>query len=275
MGRARRLGAYGSSHLKHYKSTRQNRLNSRSKFNKKFKHFSRVKSYGGLSVMPDKFDRYTLEKIPIDSEFYKEKVRQFEEFVTELERGGDVEALWVALSNDYKAFITNHLGRVLGLNRGAVKKWKAMSKGDKLVYDVLEEKPWTKLLRVQVQTRFEEYRDIMKSVLARSSLEVLHHSSILERLNPNIENLDLYFAILNSVLEHSLIKWSRNEVFTNRHGKPIRCEFVNVKESFCMASDPKRLFLSHEVRLGGELTHRNDVAMDKVADVWGSVVASG
>ena len=275
MGRARRMGAYGSSHLKRYMSTRQNRLNSESKFNKKFKNFSRVNSYGGLSVMPDRFDRYTLEKISVDSEFYKEKVRQFRELVLALERGGDVEALWVALSNDYKAFITNHMGRVLGLNRGAVKRWRNMDGAQKLVYDVLEEKPWTKSLRVQIQARFEEYRDILKSMLARSSLEVFHHSSVLERLNPEIENLDLYFAILNSVLEHSLIKWSRNEVFTNRHGKPIRCEFVNVKESFCLASDAKRLFRSGEVRAGGELTHRNDVAMDEVADIWGSVVASG
>ena len=39
-----------------------------------------------------------------------------------------------------------------------------------------------------------------------------------------------------------------------------------------MAPDPERLFISKEIIAGKELTHRTDVAIDEVADIWSSAV---
>lgn len=275
MGRARRTGAYGSSHLSRYKSSYKNRNNPKSPFRAKFGKFSQVKSCGGLSVMPVRFDRYTLKRISEDSEFYKEKVRQLEEITLALERGEDVEALWVALSNDYKAFITNHLGKLLPLNKGAIEKWEKLKseKGKRVGYNAFDKRPWSWKLRKQLMAQFGVYKDVLASILSRSSLKVLHHSSILERLNPAIEHLDFYFAVLNSVLQRHLERWSREEVFKNKHGEPIVCKFVNVKEQFCLAPEPELLFRPREVADRGELTHRNDEAMDVIADIWSSVAA--
>ena len=112
----------------------------------------------------------------------------------------------------------------------------------------------------------------MKTILKSSTLEVLHHSSVLERLNPKIPYLNLYFAILNSVLEKNLEIWTKKGTFKNKFGKCIVCKFVNVKEQFFLRADPRSIFQKSEVEDDKELTHRNDDAMDELVAIWRSSV---
>ena len=268
----RSVGGCGTSHLKRFKSTWASRRNPMSPYNLKFSEFSCIQSYGGLSVMPDRFDRNSLNMLPRNSDYYKEKTRQFNQCIAELGGRREEELLWVALSNDYKTFITDHKGNLLDFSRGAVKKWEGLENKKRAVYNAYISKPWDKPLRVQVQSQFAVYENILQSMLSQSSVKVLHHSSVLERLNPKIEYLNLYFAIINSVLERSLTRWTKEEVFKNKFGCSISCKFVNVKELFYMAPDPERLFISKEIIAGKELTHRTDVAIDEVADIWSSAV---
>ena len=255
--------AIGTSHL--------------AKFSRYLEGFGSCSSYPGLTVMCDFFDRNSLQKWPKQGnaaqERYKQKkTRQFEEFLLELSRLGVPEALLVLLSNDYKTFITDHKGHMLVLNKSARKKWNKLVPDEKCNYDVYEEKALKKPAKDHINKQFLRYEEILKNILKKSSLEVIHHSSILERINPAIPYLPLYFAILNSVLKKHLENWTKNETFKNKHGKPISCRFINVSKPFFSRTDPSSIFIAREVFKQKELTHRTDKVLDEIAAIWRSEV---
>ena len=101
---------------------------------------------------------------------------------------------------------------------------------------------------------------------ANSNLEFFYHSSVLERINPKIVSLPLYFAVLNSVLKIKLNSWTKNETFVNRNGRPIKCVFVCVRDQFFKSTDPSTLFIESEE--DGELVHRKNWAMDVLVAHW-------
>lgn len=252
-----------------FESTPSAREDITSPFNVDLKGFSQCVPFRGLSVMDDFFHRYSLRKL--NRKPYS-KCKQFNKFAEQLADCRDTEVLLESLSNDYKAFLTDHRGKMLQLNRTAVRRWEAMSDQSKCEYNIFAERSWTKTTRKHLMEQFGKYEDILKPVLKKSTIEVVHHSSVLERLNPNIPNLDMYFAILNSVLEYFLAKWTKNQVFKNKCGKPVICKFVSVREQFFLRSDKISVFSAGEVTGGGELTHRNEDAYDELAGMWRSKV---
>lgn len=265
--------AAGSSHLFRYASTAYAKQNANSPYRLHMKGFSEVISLSGLTVMDECFEKDTLKKMNSKP---PKKILQFEDFAAALETCGDIEALLVDLSNDYKTYVTDHEGNMLNLISTAVRKWKDMDPELKCDYNVFTEKSWTKTTRLHIFAQFKKYEKILKPILGNSPIEILHHSSILERLNPKIPNLDLYFAILNSVLEHFLKRWTKNKAFKNKHGKAIVCRFVSVKDQFFNAKfkyrDQTSLFTFTDIEKGKELTHRNAKAMDELARKWSAKV---
>lgn len=269
------ISAKGSSHLKRYISGGGAKENDNSLFNQHLAGFQKCSSYPGLTVMGVFFEKTSLYKLPEigdkrQKKYIEDKKSQFIQFALDLAGFGEIETLGVLLSNDYKTFLTDHKGHMLKLSKGARKKWSKMSPAEQCNYDIYTEKVWTVSARVHLNTQFLKYENILKLILRRSTLEVFHHSSVLERISPQIPFLPLYFAIFNSVLEKYLEIWTKQGTFKNKFGKPIVCKFVNVKDKFFLRADPQSVFTQREISLGGELTHRNDEAMDELVAAWRS-----
>ena len=264
------IGALGSSHLSVLKSEGSNRRNPNSSFNQHMKGFDSCVPYSGLTAMETQFDKDSLEKFTAKTD---NKVKQSREFAAEV-ASGYTEILTVMLGNDYKSFLTDHLGSMLFLQGSSIKHWKKLSPKQKMAYDIYIEKRWTKSARVHLEQQFGKYLEILKPILAKSKIRVLHHCSVLERINPKIDNLDFYFAILNSVLQHYITKWDKNGVFTNRNGETIRCKFVDVRSQFFGTENPESLFCKDDLddMPNVELTHRNFTAMKELAKMWRDAV---
>lgn len=281
------LSIKGTSHAKRYSSTRKYYVWDEGRKTSLFeKHLQvhgihKCSSYPGLTVMGEFFDRNSLDKLPALSvlrkihrpdletrnliSYLEGKESQFKAFARDLGNGIDMGTLVVLQSNDYKTFLTDHKGNMLKLVRAARGKWDNLkSKGLKCNYDAYAEKPLKKEARLHLEGQFDKYAEILKPILEKSVLEVLHHSSVLERINPDIPYLPLYFAIFNSVLKRYLDTWTKKKTFLNKFGKPIVCKFVSVREQFFMEDDPTSLFTEKS----GELTHRTDEAMDRLIAIW-------
>ena len=70
-----------------------------------------------------------------------------------------------------------------------------MTPDEKTYFNVFNEKFFTKDFRLHIFSEFDNYKFIFRLVLEQSNIKIVRHSSVLERLNPEILHLDLYFAI--------------------------------------------------------------------------------
>ena len=72
--------------------------------------------------------------------------------------------------------------------------------------------------------------------------------------------MELIFAILNSVLYHSLKQWSARGRFQNKFGENISCQFIDLRDQFQGVGNPEGLFVKKEVddckTFDFEMTHR-------------------
>lgn len=268
-----------TSHLKRYSSVypRYIRLadgSSQSLFEVHLRGLSKCSSHSGLTIMGKYFHRDSLKEIPEQSQkrFKQYKAVQFNKFSKDLRCGNDMATLVVLLSNDYKTFLSRE-GKMIPLTKSAKKHFNRLTPKEKAKYNVLDHRPLLKSSREHLENQFQVYENILKPILAKSNLEYFYHSSVLERINPKICNLPLYFAILNCFLKRKLSYWTRNETFKNKHGKPIKCIFVCVREQFFLAENPSDLFIESEVNGGGELTHRQDWALDDLVRDWKKALA--
>ena len=260
-----------SSHLKRYSSVHPCYTNesTQSLFQIHLGGLTKCSSYPGLTIMSQYFYDDTLKKIPVHSQkvFKRRKSIQLKDFSRDMSSGNDLATLVVLLSNDYKTFLSKD-GKMIPLTRYAKKHFEKLTSEQKAAYNTKDHNPLQKSSREHLENQFQAYENILKPILAKSNLEYFYHSSVLERLNPKIACLPLYFAILNSFLKRKLNYWNLNETFKNRHGKPIRCIFVCVRKQFFKAENPPSLFIDKEVKRGGELTHRKDWALDDLVRDW-------
>ena len=261
-----------TSHLKRYRSVRPYRVTledgtQTTLFNMHLGGLTKCSSYRGLVIMGEHFDRESLEKIPEKAKkrFKEDKLKQFQDFSNDLSNNNDVATLVVLLSNDYKTFLSNE-GKMIPLHRNAKRRFDKLTNKQKITYSVDTHKPLLITSKNHLDKEFQKYENILKPILAKSNLEFFYHSSVLERINPKIVSLPLYFAVFNSVLKLKLNSWTKNETFVNRNGKPIKCIFVCVRDQFFESKDPSSLFI--ESIDDGELVHRKDWAMDVLVARW-------
>ena len=217
---------------------------------------NRCLSYPGLTLLGKHFERngptalQPLPQSPENDESIGYKITQVNNFARGIINGQETSILLVTLSNDYKTFVTDHNGHFVTLNPKARNKWNELSKIKKLNYDIKDYRPCTSSTTKHIDAQFLVYETILSNIFVKSKVEIFYQSSILERLNDEFPYLPLFFAILNSFLEHKVQSWNKNNVFKNKFGKPIKCIFVNVKKHFYLSKDPKSLFIEK----GGELT---------------------
>ena len=270
-----RVKGAGSSHVNRFSPNYQYPIrledgSYQSPFQVHLGGFYNFRSFGGLIIMNKIFERDYLEVLPDQSRktFRRIKKTQFLDFSNYLSSGVENSALLVCLSNDWKCFLTDHKGHMLPLMSSAYVKWRKLSAEEKANYDAFVYKPLFKESRLHLESQFLMYEQILKPILAKSKLESIYHSSVLERMHPKYPYLPFHFAILNSYLKKYLKIWNNNKTFVNKYGTPIKCNFVNVADQFHLAENPQLLFIRREIDAGGELTHRTNEAYDKLAAKW-------
>ena len=268
---SRQISASGSSHLWHF------RFNSgwqkkRLGINHPFQIFTRCSSLSGLSVMDDRYEKDSFSKLPSSHPYNEEKNDQRGRFIRSLERGQEKEILLVLLSNDYKAFIIDDSKqKPFKLALTAHKKWNKMTLEEKISFNIFKENIWKPQFRIHILEQMKKYGDILRPILAKTSLEIVHHSSVIERLHFEIVNLDLYFAIINSVLQHFLVKWTDEKSFQNKFGKDIKFQFVSVKKQLHFSDkfeEKVKIFKDNEIAKKKELVHRTPESNIKLAKLW-------
>lgn len=264
----------GTSHLKNFSSKYPHPIivngKKTTKFENKLPGVNQCNSFGGLTLMDKHFERDSLQPLadnPENQEHQSNKNKQLNKFIRGIQNGTEKATLFVTLSNDYKYFLTNHKGSMLSLTRTAKSKWDKLSAMQKSKYDIYKHNPLTGKDRTHIYEQIGKYENKLKEIFQKSSLEIFFQSSVLERFNPKIKYLPLYFAILNSVLKHEIYKWDSNETFKNKFGKSIKCKFVCVRKQFYL-NKPNKIFIPKEIRQGKELTHRTDKALDSLMDTW-------
>ena len=270
-----RVKGAGTSHMRRFEPDYEYLIRMedgtfRSPFEVHLDGFADCRSEGGLIMMNQLFEMDYLDKLPDSSRktYRRIKQKQFLRFSEYLSSGDANSALLVCLSNDWKCFLTDHKGHMLPLMSSSYSRWSKLSGKEKANYDAFAHKPLLKESRLHLECQFLKYEEILKPILAKSNLESIYHSSVLERMNSKYPYLPFYFAILNSFLKKYLKLWNNNKTFVNKNGKPIRCNFINVADQFHLAENPIKLFIKREVVAGGELTHRTHEAYDKLAAKW-------
>ena len=99
---------------------------------------------------------------------------------------------------------------------------------------------------VYITRKMKLYMDVLRDMFGNSNLEVVYHSSVLERLDRGVPHLDMLFAILNSYLQAALKKIK----IYNRSGKLIIFRFISVTSQFHQAKNQLKLFPDNEQRRG-------------------------
>ena len=268
MARQLSVSSQGSSHLKHlaFSNYRDKRKLGP---DHPFQSIDNCHSFPGLTLMNNRYQRDTFNLLSPNDQRYQRQTNLREDFFFTIKTCKQPELLLVALSNDFKTFITDESKhKCFKLTRNAHSVWSKMTPDEKTFFNVFNEKFFTKNFRLHIFSEFENYKSILKPVLEQSTIKIVHHSSVLERLNPEILHLDLYFAILNSVLRHFLRKWTEEECFKNKKGEPIIFNFINVSKNFHSVEDKTSIFCKFEVENNKELVHRKKFHMDKIAKDW-------
>ena len=265
------IGIWTSSHGNHF----NDKL-----FRPNVKEFSGTLAISGLTMMPARFKKDSFELIKGVTKEERTWLSKLDarlgDLALSITNTTDLEILLVALSNDYKAFVTNHLGRLIELTPSALKKWAKMGVSKRAVFNAKKECVLTKSADDHINEQFEIYAGVLLRILSKSNVKVFHHSSVLERIHKDHPDLGLYFAILNSKLKYFMQKWNREGTFRNKSKEVITCNFVDVRDQFHgldaegNPADPLRLFLDKEIRGESyrELTHRTYAAMFELIDKW-------
>ena len=146
--------------------------------------------------MNNRYKRDTFNLLSPDDERYERQSNLKEDFFYTVRTCRQPELLLVALSNDFKTFITDESRhKYYKLTRNAHRVWLTMTPDEKTYFNVFNEKFFTKDFRLHIFSEFDNYKFIFRLVLEQSNIKIVRHSSVLERLNPEILHLDLYFAI--------------------------------------------------------------------------------
>ena len=290
--------ASGSSHLSSLSFINQHQKRKKLPKDHPFHILDKCRAYPGLSVMNERYERDSFKPLPKSDTLYQNKDIQRSNFFADIKVGQESELLLVLLSNDYKCFITDDSkNKPFSLRRTAHKNWKKLTDDQKTNYCVFYEKSWTHEFKQHIMKKFDDYRNILLPILKKSCLKKVFHSSVLERVHFNTVGLDIYFAILNSVLKNSLQKWSEEGCFKNRYDEPIEFEFVNVSDQFHSTHDLDKntnpfiakneellpvkshfyckapIFISKEIIEKKELVHRTPEAINKLATTWSEALS--
>ena len=255
-----KLGLYGSSHLKYYKT---NQHHPTALFRLELNKFARCNSYSGFQMM-DVVHEWTSLKTRKKS---GGKIKQWHDFKNDLAASGDTSAFFVFLSNDWKYFLSDN-GVILEPTNNAISRWEKLPRNKRSQFDAFSSScPLRKECRIHLEDCFKAYKKKLQHILSTSELEFILHCSVLERLNPNHPHLDLLYAILNSYLSHNLSCWSKTGDIKNKFGKSISFNFINAQRLFHKYDDPRNIFDPDEVEEKEEITHRQVFAYREVIDL--------
>ena len=116
-----------------------------------------------------------------------------------------------------------------------------------------------------IKTKLNDYESQLVQIFGNSQIELVFHSSILERKHPIFGNLEIYFAVLNSLLHYKLKQITRAGNITNRNGFPIKFQFLNVAEQFHKDSN---IFDRPKELSSGYLTHRSNKALENLTKIY-------
>lgn len=277
---SRILDAAGSSHFNQFQFA--NTWEKRNVLTRQhpFQYVNKCTSFPGLSVMDDLYERETFQMLNPESREFEQKRNQRNRFFNTIKKSQCNEILLVLLSNDIKAFITDPVNqKPFKLIRTAHKIWLDMSSEDKQNLNIFNTNLCKRDFQQHLLKKFEIYESLLLPIFKETKINIVHHSSILERLHSNIENFDMYFSIVNSVLHFVLNKWTQSGNFKNKFNQPIQFRFVNVSEQIhSKNSIPEKIsiFRLKEIekcnglkeRNNTELVHRDKNAYYELADLW-------
>ena len=137
---------------------------------------------------------------------------------------------------------------MLKINSTAKYVCRQLSPKEKINYNVQIHKPLQKQSRVHIEKQFESYEILLKSMLSKTNIKDFCHSSVLEKINHNIQDLPFYFAIFNSFLRKNIETWDRNHTFKNKNGTLSSATSLTLLTSFLILLNLRRfLFAEKEI----------------------------
>ena len=227
-----------------------------------------ILSFCGLIVMPKQFPKNSPSLRPFNRIPIKNKM--FNDMVREISLSSATEVLWVALSNDWKYFLSefNDITKRYELYAAvpnAYDMWTKFPNKDKARYKyrnkrLLEDSSVKKILE-----KLEEYIKQLQFIFGKSNVEVIFHSSVLERKIKYFPSLDMYFAVLNSLLFRVLRETTARGSLKNKHNKSIKIVYVNVTSQF--HSDNNIFDRPKEIG-SGCLVHRSNEALEDLSIMY-------
>ena len=231
-----------------------------------------VMSYPGLTLMPWQFPYNCSNLKSFPRTPYK--TRQYRNLKFRLSHVATKELLFLAMSNDWKYFLSAHYSdrnatTLLALTPHALEIWSKLTDKEKANYSHRGVYLLTKDSTAYLNERLDEYTTISRDLFEGTALTTVYHSSVLERIHKDFPNLDIYFAILNALLFRHLNNLSRNQSIVNRSGQPI--QFVYLKASTQFFSSEVIFNRPRELR-SGYLTHRTKTALSNLTKIYWNLI---
>ena len=227
-------------------------------------------SHSGLVVMKYQYPKLSRSLRPFPRTHYKET--QFSTLKAQISANSAKEILWLALSNDWKYFLSNNQ-QILPTAPNSQEKWKNMQPTKRSKYDFKRDPLLlTKESQIIIQNKLNQYELQLREIFGNSNIETIYHSSILERKHPNFPNLDMYFTVLNSILHNKLKQITTRGELVNKSNIPIRISFLNVSEQFHKAPNQNQLFNRHQEIQSGFLTHRSPKALTELTEMYNNKI---
>ena len=226
-----------------------------------------IHAYSGLIVMKQQFPKNSPSLKPFPRTFFKNK--QFQDLVDAMRANSVSEILWVALSNDWKFFLSQN-SKLLPTAPNAIETWKGMTKEQKINYNFKSKLLLTRESVQSIKDNLQKYESQLVEIFGNSKIDTIYHSSILERKHKHFPNLDMHFCVLNSILFHKLKQITREQKVTNCFKKPIKFVFINVSEQF--HSHSPTIFSRPGELNSGYMTHRSSQALEALTKIYNSKI---
>lgn len=222
-----------------------------------------VHAFRGLVVMKQQYPKNSSSLVPHPRANHK--TQQLQALKHKMRATSAIEILWVALSNDWKFFLSqnNHL---LPMAPNAEKVWKEMTCEQKVNYHFKSKLLLTRESVQYIKNRLQDYELQLLEIFGNSKIETIYHSSILERKHKYFPHLDMYFCVLNSILFHKIKQMTRETRIFNVHKIPIKFVFINVSEQF-HSNLPNTFDRTNELRTGF-ITHRSRQALESLTKLY-------
>lgn len=254
------LHVWSTSHLSFLDENKaENPVEARRKFSELLPGASSIDARKGMIFLETEYPKIGLIPLPFKQRHRFEQVHKASNF---LYRHPAKNCLLVAASNDWKSFLVKN-GRLLSLLPHSVDIWANLTSSQKINYNCRNLNLLSPDSRTFLSLKLEEYKEALSVIFQNSTVTKVFHSSVLERFYPGCENLDLYFAVLNSYLHKALNKLNSSKPIFNKKGEKIKWMFINVSDQFHNSPNPIHLFREDE-QITGVMTHRHDDAISEI-----------